>query len=108
MAENDVYVEILRKARRDAEFRSQLKANPKAALLAHFGLEVADEIEIEIVEKKDWRSVVLVLPPLDELVVDASELRAEANVSVMCTTSVKGGTCWLPTVNSPSCGGGCK
>ncbi|WP_420393240.1 hypothetical protein [Acuticoccus sp.] len=105
--EQDVQVEILRKARRDPDFRAELKADPKAALQAHFGIEVSDEIDIEIVEKKDWRSVVLVLPPLDETVVEASQLAAEANVSTMCTTSVPGGTCWLPTVNAPTCRG-CK
>lgn len=107
MVDKDVHIEILRKARNDVSFREQLKADPKGALRKHFELEISDEIDIEIVEKKDWRSVVLVLPPLQEFDVTAADLREEGGVAMMCTTSAPGATCWLPTVNAPTCRG-CK
>lgn len=41
---------IIKKAWEDAAFKEQLLANPKAAVLEAFGIDVPDTLEVEVVE----------------------------------------------------------
>jgi len=54
----------------DSDFRSRLLADPKAAIEAETGLQVPDQITIEIVEETA-RKFVLVIPPSKKDLLDA-------------------------------------
>ncbi len=53
--------QIIQKAWEDAEFKKQLLANPKAAVKEAFGVDVPDNIEVEVVEESA-NKFYLVLP----------------------------------------------
>jgi peroxiredoxin len=43
--------QVIQKAWEDAEFKAKLIADPKAAVKEAFGVDVPDEIEVEVVEE---------------------------------------------------------
>ena len=57
---------ILGKAAEDAEFRTRLVADPKAALTEELGVELPDSFAISVHEDSSTH-VNLVLPPTDQL-----------------------------------------
>ena len=91
---------ILGKATEDAEFRTRLVADPKAALNEEFGVELPDSFAISVHEDSSTH-VNLVLPPTDQL--DENELEAitaaHNGVSGACSNPGTPGTpaptrCW--------------
>jgi hypothetical protein len=54
--------QVLERASRDQEFRSQLLENPKGALEQAFDVQIPEFIEVEVVEESPSK-IYLVLPP---------------------------------------------
>ncbi|WP_141502603.1 NHLP leader peptide family RiPP precursor [Paenibacillus luteus] len=67
--------QIIQKAWEDAEFKKQLLANPKAAVKEAFGVDVPDNIEVEVVEESA-NKFYLVLPQ------NPAEVKDNNNVDV--------------------------
>ena len=86
---------ILGKATEDAEFRTRLVADPKAALTEEFGVELPDSFAISVHEDSSTH-VNLVLPPTDQL--DENELKAitaaHYNVGNNCSNDYDVTPCW--------------
>jgi hypothetical protein len=54
--------QVLERASKDREFRSQLLENPKEALAQEFEVQIPESIELEVVEESP-STIYLVLPP---------------------------------------------
>lgn len=72
---------IRERAASDAEFRDQLKADPRSALASELGVEIPDQVSVHVHEES-MSEVHLVLPPAQE---DLSDADLEA---------VAGGLAW--------------
>ncbi len=66
--------ELSRKLLTDEAFRAELKRDPKGTLQAH-GIDVRDDVEIDVVESTPTRHYV-VLPPLRTGELDGNDLDA--------------------------------
>jgi hypothetical protein len=72
---------VQERAATDPAFRSELKANPRAALESELGLEIPEQISVQVHEES-LSEIHLVLPPSEEELSD-SDLEM-----------VSGGVCW--------------
>ncbi|MEM6483364.1 MAG: hypothetical protein AAF662_00015 [Pseudomonadota bacterium] len=115
--DEDTIERIVRLSMCDIEFRKQLLQQPKQAIAEYLDLEVPETLSINVQELPDWGSeaaskecsdFTVYIPPLDTYKDHQNRtnyLDERIDRFVMCTTSAPGATCWIPTVNSPTCGG---
>lgn len=75
----EMRVHLLAKAGEDADFRSQLVSDPKATINQEFGIEIPDNVQIEVHES-DMRTIHLALPPGPDL----NEEQLEAISAGLC------------------------
>lgn len=62
MSLESLKVQIIEKAWKDPDFMAQLLADPKSAIQSSFGVELPEDIELQVVEETP-SSYVLVIPP---------------------------------------------
>ncbi|GAA2529196.1 NHLP leader peptide family RiPP precursor [Pilimelia columellifera] len=66
MPTNSALVErVVEKARSDASFRSQLIANPKAAIESELGITIPTDLNVKVVEEQQ-NEFYVVLPPKEQ------------------------------------------
>ena len=75
----EMRVHLTQKAVEDLDFRSQLVSDPKGTINKEFGIEIPDNIQIQVHES-DMRTIHLALPPGSEL----DEEQLEAISSGLC------------------------
>lgn len=78
----EVRVRLTQKAFMDADFRSKLLSDPKGAIAQEFGVEVPDNVNIEVHEC-DMNTIHLALPPKAELNEEQLEMVA-AGLTCCC------------------------
>ncbi|MBW7453586.1 NHLP leader peptide family RiPP precursor [Paenibacillus sepulcri] len=61
-AEQELLNQIIEKAWKDPAFKEKLLADPKAAILESFNIDVPDDIQVSVVEETP-KSFYLVIPP---------------------------------------------
>jgi len=62
MSLESLKVQIIQKAWKEPEFKAQLLSDPKGALKASFGIEIPDEIALQVKEETP-SSYFLIIPP---------------------------------------------
>ncbi len=75
----DMQSQLIAKSAQDAEFRRQLLADPKGVISNEFGIEIPDNLNIQV-HDSDLQNLHLALPPLNEL----SEEQLEAVSAGLC------------------------
>lgn len=84
----------------DPLFRTAMKTDPKKTLKDEFGLDIADDVQIILHVPTSAKEVHLVMPaPMAEDLMDVHAVNDGRKVTIACTSSVPGGTCW----NTPNC-----
>lgn len=73
----EVEEQLALKSLKDANFRAELKANPKAVISKEFNTMVPDEIDIEVLEETPTK-IYLVIPPVPSVEEELSEEQLEA------------------------------
>ena len=71
----EMRVHLTQKAVEDSEFRSQLVSDPKATINKEFGIEIPDNVDVQV-HSSDMRTIHLALPPGSDL--DEEQLEAIA------------------------------
>lgn len=71
----EMRVHLTQKAVEDTEFRSQLISDPKGTINKEFGIEIPDNVNIQV-HSSDMRTIHLALPPGSDL--DEEQLEAVA------------------------------
>ncbi len=79
----DMQTQLMTKAAQDAEFRRQLLADPKSTIGNEFGIEVPDNLNIQV-HDSDLQNLHLALPPVNEL----SEEQLEAISAGLCCCGI--------------------
>jgi hypothetical protein len=77
MSEGTIQEQVVARAMKDPAFRQALLSNPKAVLAREYHMHLAEEITIRVLEEPP-QTFTLVLPALEETLLDLSDAELEA------------------------------
>ena len=80
---NEMQAHLIEKSTQDSDFRSQLIADPKGTINQEFGIEIPDNMQINIHES-DLQNVHIALPPQSVL----TEEQLEAVSAGLCCCGI--------------------
>lgn len=101
MTEKDLWESIGKRWIEDESFRTEFKNSPREVLKVQYQIDVPEDVNFFIHVPESLKDIHLIMPGVSHIDGDAKDAVNDGRPTIACTSSVRGGTCWLTPVNCP-------